>query len=549
MISAATHRHAHLLAHLKRLFLSLSRAERGWPILASFVLAAASPVHAAWVATAWAPISADVYTLKPQFDVGAPKVLIGGSAFRGNGVQGRGIVRVDAATLDQDLSFTPDVTLGTGPSAEAGQVRAIEALPSGKIVIAGAFDHVNGVPRNNIARLNADGTLDAGFDPNVTVSFQGIKALARVDGDKLLVGGDFNQVGGVGRVNLARLNADGTLDTGFTPDPSIDNTVTVILRLNSARVLIGGLFSSTILALDGEAGTGSLDATFTPPTFGTLSWVNTIWRQADGNLLIGGSFGQVAGVNRNGLVALQSSGGMSPTQPPDTDGTVYSIVGSPLDSDQVMLVGGFSTFGGATYKGAAILTMFPSYAVDPSFTNVGLTHGGSGTYTALGLGNHSFLLGGSFARTDQQSRNRLSQIVNSPGPEQAPVTQALAGNNQATLTIDPQGSPGVTGFLVTCVPHGEGATVTVSGNGLGPLVVTGLTNDVYHECLGRSRNAQGDSPASAPASVTPSAPPAGAGAAVDVIAVPALSDWVLALLAMACAALGAMRTLKMARFH
>jgi len=35
----------------------------------------------------------------------------------------------------------------------------------GKVLIGGDFTHVNGTPRNYVARLNADGSLDATFDP------------------------------------------------------------------------------------------------------------------------------------------------------------------------------------------------------------------------------------------------------------------------------------------------------------------------------------------------------------------------------------------------
>jgi len=37
--------------------------------------------------------------------------------------------------------------------------------PDGKIIIAGGFTSVLGQPRKHVARLNADGTLDAGFNP------------------------------------------------------------------------------------------------------------------------------------------------------------------------------------------------------------------------------------------------------------------------------------------------------------------------------------------------------------------------------------------------
>src|SRR4051794_32197109 len=54
-----------------------------------------------------------------------------------------------------------------------GTVRVVLVQPDGKILIGGDFTTVspNGgaaVTRNRIARFNADGTLDTGFDPNAT---------------------------------------------------------------------------------------------------------------------------------------------------------------------------------------------------------------------------------------------------------------------------------------------------------------------------------------------------------------------------------------------
>ena len=40
-------------------------------------------------------------------------------------------------------------------------------LPDGKLLVAGTFTSINGVGRTNLARLNADGTLEAGFSPAV----------------------------------------------------------------------------------------------------------------------------------------------------------------------------------------------------------------------------------------------------------------------------------------------------------------------------------------------------------------------------------------------
>ncbi|MEQ1935625.1 MAG: choice-of-anchor D domain-containing protein, partial [Fimbriimonadaceae bacterium] len=75
----------------------------------------------------------------------------------------------------------------------------------GRIVIAGQFTQVGGVARNRIARLNANGTLDAAFNSNAN-SIVFCTAL-QPDG-KALFGGVFLAVGGVTRNFVARSDGD-----------------------------------------------------------------------------------------------------------------------------------------------------------------------------------------------------------------------------------------------------------------------------------------------------------------------------------------------------
>ena len=74
------------------------------------------------------------------------------------------------------------------------------------------FSNINGVPRDGIARLNADGSLDTAFHPSLSSE---VDALALQADGKLVIGGGFSQVNGITRNGLARLHADGTLDTSF----------------------------------------------------------------------------------------------------------------------------------------------------------------------------------------------------------------------------------------------------------------------------------------------------------------------------------------------
>ena len=54
---------------------------------------------------------------------------------------------------------------GFDPNAN-GTISVVVVQPDGKILIGGGFSTVLGVPRNRIARLNPDGTLDTAFNPN-----------------------------------------------------------------------------------------------------------------------------------------------------------------------------------------------------------------------------------------------------------------------------------------------------------------------------------------------------------------------------------------------
>ena len=117
--------------------------------------------------------------------------------------------RAQSAAAD---GFNPDVD---------GNVYALVVQGDGRIVIGGQFATVRGFPRANLARLNADGSLDESFDPSPNAP---VRALVLEPDGRLLVGGDFTSLrpGAAGatiaRGLLARVNADGTVDAAFNPN-------------------------------------------------------------------------------------------------------------------------------------------------------------------------------------------------------------------------------------------------------------------------------------------------------------------------------------------
>src|SRR5262249_41627014 len=97
----------------------------------------------------------------------------------------------------------------------AGGVESIAVQPDNRAVIVGGFSMVQGASRNGIARLNADGTLDNAFQNGTSGADNMVECVALQPDGKLLIGGYFSSVNGIPRKGMARLNADGALDGGF----------------------------------------------------------------------------------------------------------------------------------------------------------------------------------------------------------------------------------------------------------------------------------------------------------------------------------------------
>jgi uncharacterized delta-60 repeat protein len=107
--------------------------------------------------------------------------------------------------------------------------------PDGKVLI------------NGRTRLNADGSLDGGFNSGAGANGT-ILSVALQPNGKVLIGGSFTTFNGTNRVHIARLNANGSLDTTFNPGTGADGVVRSIALQSDGKVLIGGDF----LTVQGE---------------------------------------------------------------------------------------------------------------------------------------------------------------------------------------------------------------------------------------------------------------------------------------------------------
>ena len=171
------------------------------------------------------------------------KVLVGGYVTEFNGMTTTRITRLNADG-SVDATFNPG---GSGPTGGSpSSVLATPLQPDGKIMIGGTFNLYNGTTRNRIARLNADGTLDATFDPGAGPSGSGVKVwdIAIQPDGKYIVVGEFTSYDGTPVNNVARVNTDGSLDTAFDPGTGLNSAVRTITIQPDEKIIIGGQFQT-----------------------------------------------------------------------------------------------------------------------------------------------------------------------------------------------------------------------------------------------------------------------------------------------------------------
>src|SRR5947207_757174 len=140
-----------------------------------------------------------------------------------------------------DTSFNP----GSGAN---NPINAVARQSDGRILIAGAFTEFNGVPRNRIARLNPDGSVDTAFDPGAGAD-DDINAVAIQPDGRIVIGGFFSQFNGVNRSGIVRLNPDGSLDASFDPGTGVEQLVVhpqvhAVGLHGDGRIVIGGFFNN-----------------------------------------------------------------------------------------------------------------------------------------------------------------------------------------------------------------------------------------------------------------------------------------------------------------
>ena len=307
-------------------------------------------------------ISSAVFSIGLQSD---GKIILGG--FIVTSYNGTNAVSTPVTRLNRNGSL--DTTFN--PGSISSNASKIVVQPDDKILLVGYFTLINQTRRNFVARLNADGSLDSSFDPGTGANFPVTALFLQTDG-KVLIGGRFSAFNGVSRSGVARLNADGSLDTLFAPTSGGFGTIQTVIAQPNGRVLAGGLFIPVINGSNSSIrffnADGSPDNSYSFSLRATAG-IQAIAVQPDGKIIVGGNF-----TRGNGLARINLDGTFDTNFPAANSGfittgaQVNSIVIQP---DGKILVAGSGLIVGNT-AGHLLIRLNADGSADNSFTEANI---------------------------------------------------------------------------------------------------------------------------------------------------------------------------------
>lgn len=346
-------------------------------------------------------------------ELGGGRVLVGGDFWwRGLGTTRRGLVAVDS-------EGTPDPTFVPEPGVWQGGVHRLLVLPDGRILAGKALQRFRQVPAVPVLlRLRSDGSMDPTFSARLmaTNDVASVESIHPLEDGRLLVGGRFRIEGTSGVSTLVCLRPDGEVDGTFPVSPLLKDAVMVTQILRTpAGLLAAAKFTnrSVLLRLDSDGllGHDGSVSEFVPRvrrpwTLAALSdgllvagsdgvekipydadeakrlWIPIelggevgrliLW--PDGDFGVAGSFWNVAGIPRPGLVRFRPDGTLQPnfvrTGPSiglsslNLGKGIASVV--PLPDGRLLISGGFTHYNGVARPGLARL--LPDGGLDLSFS-------------------------------------------------------------------------------------------------------------------------------------------------------------------------------------
>lgn len=345
---------------------------------------------------------------------------------------------------------------GDGPN---GQIFATAIQSDGKILIGGSYTAVDNLTRNNIARLNTDGSIDNGYAFNAGAN-AAINCIAIQSDGNAIIGGNFTTYNGASSIRnkIARLTNNGNYDatfsigTGFTGSASFCEVISIALQPDGKILAVGSFtaFNGTpvnnIVRLNSN---GSIDATFTVG-IGANNVVRTVALQSDGKIIIGGNFTSYNGTGVNRIARINTNGTIDATFTVGT-GANANINVAAIQSDDKILIGGTFTSYNGTLAGR-IARLNSNGTLDATFTStVGFDNAVSGVNDIKIQSDGKVIATGNFTSYNGLSALRLARInTNGSFDASFAIGNQTLDNQGRSITIQPDGKIIISGLFSVC---------------------------------------------------------------------------------------------------
>ena len=243
------------------------------------------------------------------------KIIVGGFYGATNNSTASYLTRLNAdGTIDGGFYY--------GANVANGVVRTMALQPDGKIIIGGDFAKYGSTGVGYITRINTNGSRDTTFNVSGTGADNSIYTIVLQPDGKILIGGLFTNYNNTNSKYIARLNANGIRDAGFNSNAvGADQYVYAIALLTNNKILIGGSLSkyngTTVNYLTRLTAKGAKDSSFNINGSGANNIIYSIAPMQDNKTFyIGGNFTAFNGTGRNRIARLF------------TDSVLYTISGN-----------------------------------------------------------------------------------------------------------------------------------------------------------------------------------------------------------------------------
>ncbi|HEY6942927.1 hypothetical protein [Dokdonella sp.] len=269
----------------------------------------------------------------------------------------QGLLALALALLAGSAIAQSVLPLPAGVRNVAGTVRAILVQADGRVVLGGSFTAVDGIARSNLARLNADGSVDLGWNPGTDGSVMSLAATATT----IYVGGWFDHAGGQPRASIAAVDSTSGAVLDWNPGmPSAMGNFVLALATDGATVYAGGAFQAmggetraNLAAINGTTGTA---LPWNPSAGGLTSNVNALV-VTGGKVIVGGLFEEVGGQSHRLLASIDASTGVVDAWTPMFSDLAFAVRALATDGQVLYVAGDFLALDGESRAGLAAIDL------------------------------------------------------------------------------------------------------------------------------------------------------------------------------------------------